>query len=227
MELTILMPCLNESSSVVFCIQQASAYLKSRKITGEVLIADNGSSDGSRELALAAGARVITVPETGYGNAVRCGIYAAEGRYIIFGDCDGSYDFSNLDLILEQLRQGWHLVIGNRFSGGISRGAMPFSHRYCGVPLLSWLGRCRYKVNIMDFHCGLRGLDRAAAMEIKFQCSGMEFATEMIGRFADAGFKIAQVPVSLGKDLRQHPGHLRTIPDGMRHLLLILFWKKY
>lgn len=227
MELTILMPCLNESASVAFCIQEASSYLKSRRITGEVLIADNGSSDGSRELALDAGARVITVPEKGYGNAVRFGIHAAKGRYIIIGDCDGSYDFSNLDPILEKLRQGWHLVIGNRFSGGISRGAMPFSHRYCGVPMLSWLGRCRYKVNISDFHCGLRGIARSAALETEFQCTGMEFATEMIGRFADAGFKIAQVPVYLRKDLRQHSGHLRTIPDGMRHLLLILFWKKY
>ena len=226
MELTILMPCLNESASVAFCIQEASSYLTSREIKGEVLIADNGSADDSRELALAAGARVITVPEKGYGNAVRCGIYAAEGRYIIIGDCDGSYDFSDLDPILEKLRQDWHLVIGNRFSGGIARGAMPFSHRYCGVPLLSWLGRCRYKVNISDFHCGLRGIARAAALETEFQCTGMEFATEMIGRFADAGFKIAQVPVYLRKDLRQHSGHLRTIPDGIRHLLLILFWKK-
>lgn len=226
MELTILMPCLNESASVAFCIREASSYLTSRKIEGEILIADNGSTDDSRELALAAGARVINVPEKGYGNAVRFGIYAAKGRYIIIGDCDGSYDFSNLDPILEKLRQGWHLVIGNRFSGGIARGAMPFSHRYLGVPLLSWLGRYRYKVNISDFHCGLRGIARAAALESEFQCSGMEFATEMIGRFADAGFKISQVPVSLRNDLRQYPGHLRTIPDGMRHLLLILFWKK-
>lgn len=227
MELTILMPCLNESASVVFCIQEAAAYLKSRDIDGEVLVADNDSTDGSRELALAAGARAITVPEKGYGNALRFGIQAARGRYIIIADCDGSYDFSDLDPVLERLRQGWHLVIGNRFSGGIARDAMPFSHRYLGVPLLSWLGRCRYKVDISDFHCGLRGMARAAALEIEFQCSGMAFATEMIGRFADAGFKIAQVPVSLRKDLRQHPGHLRTVPDGMRHLLLILFWKKH
>ena len=225
MELTILMPCLNESAAVSFCVQEASAYLKSRGIEGEVLIADNGSTDGSQALAFAAGARVITVPEKGYGNAVRGGICAAGGRYIIIGDCDGSYDFSDLDPILEKLRQGCHLVVGNRFSGSIAPGAMPFSHRFFGVPLLSWLGRCRYHVSISDFHCGLRGMIRAAALEAELECSGMEFATEMIGRFADAGFKIAQVPVHLRKDLRRRPGHLRTIPDGMRHLLLILFWK--
>ena len=226
MELTILMPCLDESASVTFCIQEAKAYLQSRDIAGEILIADNGSHDGSRALALAAGARVITVAEKWYGNALRGGIHAARGRYIIFGDCDGSYDFSDLDPIVNRLRQGWHLVVGDRFSGGIAPGAMPLSHRYWGVPLLSWLGQCRYGVDISDFHCGLRGLDRNAAMEAGLQCSGMEFSTELIGRFADRGFRITQVPVSLRKDLRQKPGHLRTIPDGLRHLMLLLFWKR-
>ena len=225
MELTILMPCLNESASVEFCIREAMTYLQSRDILGEVLIADNGSTDGSRELAAAAGARVITVPEAGYGNAIRRGIAAAEGKYVIVGDCDGSYDFSRLDPMLETLREGCHLVVGNRYSGGIRPGAMPFWHRYLGVPLLSWLGRQRFGVRISDFHCGLRGFLRAAAVETGLQCSGMEFATEIIGRFADAGFRICQVPVPLRKDLRQHPGHLRTIPDGIRHLKLILFWK--
>lgn len=225
MELTILMPCLNESATVAGCVQEAEAYLKSRKIVGEVLIADNGSSDHSRELAITAGARVVIVSENGYGNAVRGGICAARGQYIIIGDCDGSYDFSNLDPILDKLRQGWHLVVGNRFSGGIIPGAMPFSHRYFGVPLLSWLGRCRFKVNVTDFHCGLRGITRASALEVGLKCPGMEFATEMIGRFADAGLSICQVSVMLRKDLRQGPGHLRTIPDGLRHLMLMLFWK--
>ena len=226
MEFTFLMPCLNESETLEFAINEAKSAIERLKLDAEILIADNGSTDNSAEIAIKNGARVTNVEIRGYGSALIGGIKAAKGKYIIMGDCDGSYDFSDLDPILEKLRQGWHLVIGNRFSGGISQGAMPFSHRYCGVPLLSWLGRCRYKVNIMDFHCGLRGLDRTAAMETKFQCSGMEFATEMIGRFADAGFKIAQVPVYLRKDMRQHSGHLRTIPDGMRHLLLILFWKK-
>ena len=227
MELTILMPCLNESATVAACVREAAAYLNSRKIEGEILVADNGSFDNSKELALAAGARVITVPEKGYGNAIRGGIQAAKGNYIIIGDCEGSYDFSKLDPILEKLRQSWHLVIGNRFSGGIAPGAMPFSHRYLGVPLLSRLAGCRFHVNIADFHCGLRGVLRAAALEAGLQCSGMEFSTEMVGRFADAGFKICQVPVYLRKDRRQGPGHLRTVPDGLRHLKLILFWKKH
>ena len=197
------------------------AYLKTHEIAGEVLIADNGSFDDSRELAAAAGARVVTVSEKGYGNALRSGIAAAKGSYIIIGDCDGSYDFSDLDLILERLRNGWDMVIGNRFSGGIAPGAMPVSHRYLGVPLLSWLGRLRFRVDISDFHCGLRGISRAAAQKADLQSSGMEFSTEMIGRFADADFRICQVPVRLRKDLRRGPGHLRTIPDGIRHLNVI------
>lgn len=226
MELTILMPCLNEAAAVADCVREAADYLKSRKIAGEVLVADNGSSDCSRELAAAAGARVITVAEKGYGNALRGGIMAAEGRYIIMGDCDGSYDFSNLDPMLAKLRQGWHLVMGNRFSGGIVPGAMPLSHQYLGVPLLSWLGRCRFGVAVSDFHCGLRGMTRVDAQKAGLRCSGMEFATELVGRFADAGLSICQVPVRLRRTRRLGPGHLRTIPDGMRHLALILFWKR-
>ena len=226
MELTILMPCLNEANSVAFCIKEALEFLASREIAGEVLVADNGSTDGSGELAIAAGARVVTVPEKGYGHAIRWGIRAAGGRYVIVGDCDGSYDFSQLDLMYDRLRQGYDLVVGNRFAGGIEPKAMPLSHRYLGIPLLSWLGRCRFKVNVQDFHCGLRGMARDAAMEAGLQCGGMEFATEMIGRFSDAGLEITQVPVYLRRDLRQGPGHLRTISDGLRHLLLIAFWKK-
>ncbi len=226
MELTILMPCLNESASVAFCVREALGFLESRNIQGEVLVADNGSTDDSRQLAAAAGARVITVPERGYGNAIRGGIAAARGRFVILGDCDGSYDFSNLDAIREQLLRGVPLVVGDRFAGGISPGAMPFSHRYLGIPLLSWLGRCRFRVKVSDFHCGLRGFHRERALQVGLECGGMEFATEIIGRFADAGLPIAQVPVFLRRDLRQAPGHLRTLQDGMRHLLLILFWKR-
>ena len=226
MEVTILMPCLNEAASVAGCVLEAAAYLKSRNIPGEVLVADNGSADGSRELAAAAGANVITVPEKGYGNTIRQGISAAKGRYIIVGDCDGSYDFSDLDPIVTKLREGWHLVVGDRFAGGIAPGAMPFSHRWLGVPVLSWLGRCRFGVAVNDFHCGLRGFSRAEALNAKLQCGGMEFATELIGRFSDMGLRICQIPVPLRKDLRQGPGHLRTVRDGMRHLMLILFWKR-
>lgn len=225
MELTILMPCLNERAAVTHCVEQACIYLQSRGIHGEVLVADNGSTDGSPLLARQAGARVVTAAETGYGHALRCGIAAAAGRYIIMGDCDGSYDFSDLDDMLAELRQGAALVVGDRFTGGIDQGAMPPSHRYIGVPLLSWLGRCRFQVNLRDFHCGLRGFSREAAQALEFRCGGMEFATELIGRFAEGGYHVAQVPVRLHPDLRQGAGHLRTLKDGLRHLLLLIFWK--
>lgn len=224
MELTILMPCCNEAATVVSCIREAKAYLTSRGIDGEVLVADNASTDASRCLAEAAGADVILVPERGYGHAVRGGIAGARGKYIIMGDCDGSYDFSCLDDMLACLRNGWDLVIGNRFLGGIQPGAMPFLHRYVGVPLLSFLGRIRFHQKVGDFHCGLRGFSRESAEELTFRCGGMEFATEMIGRYADAGKSVCQVPVPLRKDLRNNRGHLRTVRDGMRHLCLILFW---
>ena len=225
MELTILMPCLNEEQTVAFCVREALEYLHSRKISGEVLVADNGSTDNSAEAAAAAGARVITVLEKGYGNAIRGGIHAARGRCIILGDCDGSYDFSNLDDMLTELRRGFQLVVGNRFAGGIASGAMPLSHRYFGVPVLSWMGRCRFGAAISDFHCGLRGVYRDAALECGLRCTGMEFATEVIGRFVEKGYRITQIPVPLRKDRRKGPSHLRTVPDGLRHLLLILFWK--
>lgn len=225
-ELTILMPCRNEAASVAVCVRQAQAYLHSRGIAGQVLISDNGSTDGSAQLALQCGAEVVCVPEKGYGNAIRGGIAASRGKYVIMGDCDGSYDFSQLDEMLEALRDGWHLVVGNRFQGGIQPGAMPCAHRYIGVPFLSWLGRLRFGVKVGDFHCGLRGFSRETAARLPLRCSGMEFATEMIGRFADGGCKICQVGVPLGRDLRNDRSHLRTVRDGMRHLLLILFWKR-
>lgn len=225
-ELTILMPCLNEVASVEGCVREATAYLQNSGVSGQVLVCDNGSTDGSRELAASAGAEVVLVPERGYGNAIRGGLAAARGTYVIMGDCDGSYDFSQLDEMLEKLRQGWHLVMGNRYQGGIRPGAMPPLHRYLGVPLLSLLGRMRFHTPVADFHCGLRGFQREAALKLSFRCDGMEFATEMIGRFSEAGLGICQVGVSLRQDSRGHPGHLRTFRDGMRHLLLILFWKK-
>lgn len=224
-ELTILMPCRNEEKTVAACVAEARDFLESRHIRGQVLVADNGSTDSSRQRAIDAGAEVVCVPEIGYGNAVRFGLRAARGTYVIMGDCDGSYDFAGLDEMLEKLRCGWELVVGNRFLGGIQKGAMPFAHRYVGVPALSLLGRLRFRQKLGDFHCGLRGFSREAAENMNFCCGGMEFATEMIGRFSDAGYRICQVPVPLRRDKRGHPGHLRTVPDGLRHLRLLLFWK--
>lgn len=226
MELTILMPCRNEAETVEACVIEAKGYLASRGIAGEVLVADNGSTDGSRILAEAAGAEVISVLEVGYGNALRGGIRAARGKYIVMGDCDGSYDFSRLDAMIAELREGWDLVIGNRFLGGIEPGAMPVLHRYVGVPILSLLGRIRFRQTVGDFHCGLRGFSRESVNRLTFRCGGMEFATEIIGRFSDAGMKICEIPVPLRRDLRGHPGHLRTVRDGFRHLYLLLFWDR-
>ena len=224
-ELTVLMPCLNEENSIHYTITEALECIKKHNISAEVLIADNGSIDGSVEIATSLGARVVNVSEKGYGNALIGGIKAAKGKYIIMGDCDGSYDFSSLDKFLEKLRDGNALVMGNRFKGGIEKGAMPFSHKYIGVPFLSFLARIRYGCKIGDFHCGLRGFDREKALELDLSCGGMEFATEIIGKFAKSGAKICEIPTILRKDLRKGKPHLRSIPDGLRHLRYIFFGK--
>lgn len=220
-EFTILMPCLNEEKTIVSCIEEAFAYIKERNLSAEVLVADNGSTDASVELAIEAGARVVTIAEKGYGNALRGGLQQAKGKYIIMGDCDGSYPFSELDAFVEKLRDGYPLVMGDRFAVRMEKGAMSFSHRYVGVPILSALGRWRFRTDVRDFHCGLRGFDRKKAMELNFQCGGMEFATEMIAAFAKANCRIAQVPVRLRRDGRNGRSHLRSVRDGWRHLTYI------
>ncbi len=221
-ELTILMPCLNESRSLAWCIKEGETYVRTNGISAEIVVADNGSTDESPKIARECGARVVRVSKKGYGNALIAGIRESQGKYIIMGDCDGSYDFSQCGFILEKLREGYGLVVGNRYQGGIEKGAMPFLHRYLGVPLLSLMGRWRYQVEIGDFHCGIRGFDREKALRLKLQCGGMEFATEIIGKFAKSGEKICQVPVRLRRDLRNGPSHLRAIPDGWRHVRLML-----
>lgn len=221
-ELTILMPCLNEEKTIAECINEAKRFIKENNINAEILIADNKSTDDSVRIATQNNARVITIKEKGYGNALIGGIKEAKGKYIIMGDCDMSYDFYDLGGFVEKLRQGNKLVMGNRFSGGIEKGAMPFSHKYVGVPLLSWLGRIKYKTNIIDFHCGLRGFERETALKLGLNCGGMEFATEIIGKFVKSGEKITQIPTVLRKDGRGHPSHLKTIRDGLRHLIYIL-----
>jgi glycosyltransferase involved in cell wall biosynthesis len=222
MELTILMPCLNEALTVETCIRKARAYLERRNIAGEVLIADNGSTDGSQSLAQAAGARVIQIPKKGYGAALIGGIQAANGRFVIMADADDSYDFTDLDGFLDRLRRGFKLVIGNRFKGGIMPGAMPVLNRYLGNPVLSFIGRALFASPVGDFHCGMRGFDREAILQLQLRASGMEFASEMVVKASLAQLKIAEVPTTLSPDGRQRAPHLRPWRDGWRHLRFML-----
>lgn len=221
-EFTILMPCLNEENAIGFSIAKAKEYIRKSGISAEILVADNMSTDRSREIAASLGARSVAVLGKGYGNAVRGGIDGAKGKYIIMGDADGSYDFSDLDVFVNKLREGYAFVAGNRYMGGIEKGAMPFWHRCFGVPVLSYLGRMKYKTQIGDFHCGLRGFDADKARKLGLKAQGMEFATEIIGAFAKSGEAVCEVPVTLHRDKRQGKSHLRTVRDGLRHVRLIL-----
>ncbi len=224
MELTILMPCLNEVRTLGACIQEAQEFLARSKIVGEILIADNGSSDGSQAFAVSLGARIVEIETPGYGAAIIGGIANAKGRYIIMGDSDNSYDFSKLDPYVEHLRSGADLVMGNRFQGGIAPGAMPALHRYLGNPVLSFMGRVFFKIPIRDFHCGLRGFSRESVLKLGLVSPGMEFATEMVAKAALAGYAITEVPTKLRPDGRDRPPHLRTWHDGWRHLLFMLLF---
>ncbi|MFN3449032.1 MAG: glycosyltransferase family 2 protein [Roseococcus sp.] len=224
LELTILMPCLNEAETLALCIRDAQAFLARSGIAGEVLVADNGSTDGSQAIAESLGARVVPVAERGYGAALRGGIAAARGRFVIMGDSDHSYDFANLDAFVEALRGGADLVMGNRFRGGIEKGAMPFLHRWLGNPVLSFLGRLFFRVPTGDFHCGIRGFSRERILALGLVTPGMEFASEMVVRAALAGLRIAEVPTRLRPDGRSRPPHLRTWRDGWRHLRFLLFY---
>jgi glycosyltransferase involved in cell wall biosynthesis len=222
MEFTILMPCLNEALTVETCIKKARTYLNNRGIVGEVLVADNGSTDGSQGLAEAAGARVVQIEDKGYGAALIGGIHAAEGRFVIMADADDSYDFTDLDGFVDRLRHGFKLVIGNRFKGGIMPGAMPLLNRYLGNPALSFIGRTLFSSPIGDFHCGLRGFDRQAILELHLRSPGMEFASEMVVKASLAELSIAEVPTTLSPDGRQRSPHLRPWRDGWRHLRFML-----
>ncbi|NCQ68922.1 MAG: glycosyltransferase family 2 protein [Microcystis aeruginosa L111-01] len=224
LELSIVMPCLNEAETLSTCIGKARDYLERHKIAGEVLIADNGSSDGSQEIATNSGARVVPIPERGYGSALRGGIAAAKGQYIIMGDADDSYDFTNLSPFLEKLRQGYDLVMGNRFQGGIKPGAMPVLHKYLGNPVLTWLGRLFFGSPCGDFHCGLRGFSKQAIEQLNLRTTGMEFASEMVVKASLYGLKITEVPTTLSPDGRSRPPHLKTWRDGWRHLRFLLMY---
>lgn len=218
LELTVVLPCLNEALTLEACVREALNAIKSANITGEVVVADNGSTDGSQELAGAAGARVVHVAEKGYGNALRGGIEAAHGRFIVMGDADGSYDFSHLPRFVAELRSGVDLVMGNRFRGGIEPGAMPWKNRHIGNPLLSFLGRLFFKTKLRDFHCGLRGFSADAYRRMNLSTTGMEFASEMVIKAVTLGLRVAEVPTVLRRDGRNRPPHLRPWRDGWRHL---------
>jgi hypothetical protein len=223
-ELTILMPCLNEAETLAICIQKAQGFLDQSNISGEILIADNGSTDGSIDIALANRARVEHVSSRGYGAALIGGISSARGKYIIMGDADDSYDFSELMSYVDRLREGDDLVMGNRFKGGIEPGAMPFLHKYLGNPVLSWLGRLFFKIPVGDFHCGLRGFNADRIRELNLHTTGMEFASEMVVKSALSNLTICEVPTTLRPDGRTRAPHLRTWRDGWRHLVFLLMF---
>ncbi len=223
-ELSVVMPCLNEAETLEICIRKAQGFFEKEGIHGEVVIADNGSTDGSQEIASKLNARVIPVKEKGYGNALKGGINAAHGDYVMMGDADDSYDFSNMMLYVDKLREGYDLVMGNRFKGGIKKGAMPFLHKYLGNPVLSFIGRLFFNIKIGDFHCGLRGFSKVAYEKMELRTTGMEFASEMVVKASLKKLKIAEVPTILSPDGRSRPPHLNTWSDGWRHLRFLLLY---
>jgi len=218
------MPCLNEALTIGRCIQKARGCIARLGLRAEVVVADNGSTDGSPQIAESEGARVVHVPERGYGAALYHGAKHARGRYIIMGDGDDSYDFSRLDPFVEQLRVGVDLVMGNRFLGGIAPGAMPWKNKHIGNPVLSRIGRLFFKCPVRDFHCGLRGFSRAAFERMELQTTGMEFASEMVIKATLLDMRIAEVPTTLSKDGRDRPPHLRPWRDGWRHFRFMLLY---
>jgi len=224
LELTILMPCLNESETLETCIRKAQTFLREHRIRGEVVVGDNGSQDGSQEIARRCGARVIHVQDRGYGAALIHGSTAARGKYIIMGDSDDSYDFSRLSPFVEKLRAGCDLVMGNRLMGGIKPGAMPWKNRWIGTPALSAIGRLFFRCPVRDFNCGLRGYTASAFREMDLRTTGMEFASEMIVKATLLRMKIAEVPTTLSPDGRSRPPHLRPWRDGWRHLRFMLLY---
>ncbi len=224
LELSIVLPCLNEAETVAVCVEKAKRWLHDAGIDGEVVVADNGSTDDSRELAEAAGARVVVVRRKGYGNALMSGIRAARGTYVIMADADDSYDLEDLGPFLAQLRNGDDLVMGNRFKGGIEPGAMPWLHRWVGNPVLSGVGRLFFRTPVKDFHCGIRGFRKDAIIGLGLRSGGMEFASEMVVKATLAKLRINEVPTTLRPDGRSRAPHLRSFRDGWRHLRFLLLF---
>ena len=224
LELSIVMPCLNEAETLATCINKARQWLINNQVAGEIIVADNGSTDGSQRIATVLGARVVNVTQKGYGSALMGGISAARGKYIVMGDADDSYSFSHLDAFLEKLRQGYELVMGNRFAGGIKPGAMKALHKYLGNPVLTGIGRLLFKSPCGDFHCGLRGFSKAAALKMDLRTTGMEFASEMVVKATLHKLRVTEVPTVLFQDGRSRPPHLRSWRDGWRHLRFLLLY---
>jgi len=223
-ELSVVMPCLNERETVGVCVRKALASLHEAGIRGEVIVGDNGSTDESVEIARSEGARVVHVEEKGYGSALRGGILAACGEYVVMADSDDSYDFGHITRFLEQLRAGSDLVMGNRFRGGIAKGAMPPLHRYFGNPVLTGIGKLFFHSPCHDFHCGMRGFRKDSFVRMDIRSTGMEFASEMVVKAGLLGMKVSEVPTTLSPDGRSHPPHLRTWRDGWRHLRFLLLY---
>ncbi len=223
-ELTIVMPCLNEAETLEACIVKAKSYLQRSGVEGEIVIGDNGSTDGSQAIATRLGARVIDVPLRGYGAALYAACRAAHGRYIVMGDSDDSYDFSDVGKFLDRLREGNDLVMGNRFTGEIKPGAMPWKNRYIGNPVLSWIGQTLFPSPLGDFHCGIRGFSKTAFEAMDLRTTGMEFASEMVIKATQKKMRLAEVPTTLAPDGRSRPPHLRPYRDGWRHLRFMLLF---
>src|ERR1035441_243276 len=224
LDLTILMPCLNEAETLTICIRQAVQAIRDANLAGEVLVADNGSTDGSQAIALVEGARSVNAPPRGSGAALIAGIEAARGKYVMMADADASYHFEHLPRFLPPLNQGYDLVMGNRFAGTIEPGAMPPLHRYLGNPVLSAAGRIFFRIPVGDFHCGLRAFRRDRILALNLRTTGMEFASEMVVKASLAGLRITQVPTTLSPDGRSRPPHLRSWRDGWRHLRFLLLY---
>lgn len=225
-EVTILIPCLNEEKTIGICIQKAKQFLKENGIEGEILVINNGSTDDSEKIAKQLGARVEEEKIRGYGAALIKGSKLAKGKYVIMGDADDSYNFLEIMPIYEELQNGFDFVIGNRYQGNLQKGAMKLTHRYIGTPILSYLARKKYHIAIGDFNCGLRGYDTEKIRNLQCQCMGMEYATELIVRAKQKGLRMKEVPINFYKDGRDGKSHLRTMKDGMRHLRMILKHKK-
>ncbi|HVM62084.1 MAG TPA: glycosyltransferase family 2 protein [Verrucomicrobiae bacterium] len=223
-EVSVVIPCLNEAQSVAFCVDKALAGFQAAGIVGEVVVADNGSTDGSQQIAEQHGARVVRAAVTGYGHALRAGIEAARGQFIIMGDADDSYDFSEVPRFVEQWREGWEVVMGNRFQSEIKPGAMPWHHKYIGNRVLSGILRILFHTNIGDSHCGMRGFTRSVYQRMDLRTTGMEFASEFVIKAARLGVRMTEIPITLWPDKRGRPPHLRSFRDGWRHLRFMLLY---